>query len=428
MKKIKVHPGKKYLMWEDGSPFFYLGDTAWELFHRLNLEETEKYLSVRAGQGFRVIQACALAELDGLRIPNRYGNLPFRRFPGSGDERKADFPGGIWEPSYWEHVDKVIDMAARYEMFIGLLPCWGDKWNCKKGKGPLIFTDKKTAYRYGRWIGERYRERWNIIWILGGDRPVETKGQEEVIEGMAQGIREADAGHLMTFHPGGASCSSDYFLNRNFIDFHCCQSGHGLEGYESWKYIEKMQEAEEKPCLDMESRYEDHPACFREDYDVFWNQRDVRANQYWNLLQGACGCVYGHNSVWCFRQEKNAYYRHTWEEALMAPGAGQMRYAERFRLSRPYYELLPAPGLAEEKGDVNAHVGAARGERYAMLYLPAGQPLRVHPESFWDAPVICTWFDPGKGEFSGRHIYPSGPVLLEPPVPGQDWAAVLDIV
>ena len=148
MKKIKVHPGKKYLMWEDGSPFFYLGDTAWELFHRLNLEETEKYLSVRAGQGFRVIQACALAELDGLRIPNRYGNLPFRRFPGSGDERKEDFPGGIWEPSYWEHVDKVIDMAARYEMFIGLLPCWGDKWNCKKGKGPLIFTDKKTAYRY----------------------------------------------------------------------------------------------------------------------------------------------------------------------------------------------------------------------------------------------------------------------------------------
>ena len=112
----------------------------------------------------------------------------------------------------------------------------------------------------------------------------------------------------------------------------------------------------------------------------------------------------------------------------MAPGAGQMRYAERFRLSRPYYELLPAPGLAEVKGDVNTHVGAARGERYAMLYLPAGQPLRVHPESFWDAPVICTWFDPGKGEFSGRHIYPSGPVLLEPPVPGQDWAAVLDIV
>jgi hypothetical protein len=34
MKKLKVHHEKQYLMWEDGTPFFYLGDTAWELFHR----------------------------------------------------------------------------------------------------------------------------------------------------------------------------------------------------------------------------------------------------------------------------------------------------------------------------------------------------------------------------------------------------------
>ncbi|MBQ4321009.1 MAG: DUF4038 domain-containing protein, partial [Oscillospiraceae bacterium] len=50
MKKLAVKG--RYLAWEDGAPFFYLGDTAWELFHRLNREETEHYFAQRARQGF----------------------------------------------------------------------------------------------------------------------------------------------------------------------------------------------------------------------------------------------------------------------------------------------------------------------------------------------------------------------------------------
>lgn len=60
----------------DGTPFLYLGDTAWELFHRLNREEAETYLEKRRGQGFTVIQAVALAELGGVTTPNAYGDLP----------------------------------------------------------------------------------------------------------------------------------------------------------------------------------------------------------------------------------------------------------------------------------------------------------------------------------------------------------------
>jgi hypothetical protein len=56
----------------DGRPFFWLGDTAWELFHRLNREEATRYLEDRASKGFTVIQAVALAELDGLNTPNAY--------------------------------------------------------------------------------------------------------------------------------------------------------------------------------------------------------------------------------------------------------------------------------------------------------------------------------------------------------------------
>ncbi|MFN3422021.1 MAG: DUF4038 domain-containing protein, partial [Armatimonadota bacterium] len=71
------HPNnRRFLVTEKGQPFFYLADTAWELFHRLNREEAETYLKDRAQKGFTVIQAVVLAELDGLNTPNAYGQKP----------------------------------------------------------------------------------------------------------------------------------------------------------------------------------------------------------------------------------------------------------------------------------------------------------------------------------------------------------------
>ncbi len=73
LSRISVSKNHRFLVDESGAPFFWLGDTAWEIFHRLTREETEDYLENRRQKGFNVIQAVALAEFDGLRIPNAYG-------------------------------------------------------------------------------------------------------------------------------------------------------------------------------------------------------------------------------------------------------------------------------------------------------------------------------------------------------------------
>lgn len=429
MKRLKVHQEKHYLMWEDGTPFFYLGDTAWELFHRLDREEAAEYLERRAAQGFHVVQAAALAELDGIYMGNAYGHRPLVLeegrvcLPGKQGE---SFSGTEECEAYWKHVDWVVHRAGELGLFIGILPCWGDKWNKKWGCGPEIFLDSDSAYEYGAWIGERYRGYWNVIWILGGDRPVENEGQESVLDAMAAGIRSRDTGHLMTFHPSGASCSTDFLKCKPYIDFNCCQSGHGLEGYESWKFIRKMQEEEEKPCLDMEPRYEGHPACFQPEYGVFWGEREVRQNGYWNLLQGACGCVYGNHGVWCFCREKDSGHLKTWREGLEEKGAGQMRYMEQLRLCRPFFELRPAPELVEQEEWCGQYIAAARGDKYAFLYTPYGQKMKVHLEKMGDVPVQCSWFDPADGVFKKKEIWPPCPVVLRPPDAGHDWVAVLD--
>src|SRR5689334_10109543 len=74
--QIKVSENGKFLETKDGKPFFWLGDTDWEMFHRLTREEIEEFISIRSEQGYNVLQAVALAEFNGIREANRYGDWP----------------------------------------------------------------------------------------------------------------------------------------------------------------------------------------------------------------------------------------------------------------------------------------------------------------------------------------------------------------
>ena len=216
---LKVSDNNRCLVRADGTPFFYLGDTAWELFHRLNREEAGAYLEDRAQKGFTVIQAVALAELDGLNDPNPYGHRPLV----DNDPTKPDVKDGP-QNDYWDHVDYIVDKAASLGLVVGMLPSWGDKWNKKWGAGPVIFTPD-NAGQYGEWLGKRYRDK-PIIWILGGDRPVETDEQREIIRAMAAGLARGDEGrHLMTFHPVGGQGSSAWFHQDPWLDFNMHRTG-----------------------------------------------------------------------------------------------------------------------------------------------------------------------------------------------------------
>lgn len=95
-----------------------MADTAWELFHRLNREEAEQYLTTRASQGYSLIQAVAVAELDGVNTPNPYGHQPF-----------ISTNPLVMNDAYFQHVDWIVNRANALGLYIGLLPTWGDQWN-----------------------------------------------------------------------------------------------------------------------------------------------------------------------------------------------------------------------------------------------------------------------------------------------------------
>lgn len=432
---LKVSENRRYLVTSEGKPFFWLGDTAWELFHRTAREEAAHYLENRRVKGFTVIQAVALAELDGLHTPNAYGHRPLI----DNDPTQPDVKDGP-NNDYWDFVDEVIDLANAKGLIMGLLPTWGDKWNRKWGVGPEIFTPQ-NAEVYGEWLGLRYRER-GVVWILGGDRPVENEEHRAIIRAMAAGLRRGDGGaHLITFHPTGGRGSAEYFHQEPWLDVNMRQNGHAIEFGTYAKTREDYLRQPTKPVLDGEPVYEGHPIAFQADRQGHTLAADVRRPLYWDLFSGAFGHTYGHHSIWQMARAPFPPVNHPlrpWQEALDDPGAAQMQWGRKLLESRPFLTRVPDDSILVSHavpsfipGAGTRRFVATRDEAgtYAMVYFPVSAAAAVRLDVIKNGPVTAWWFDPRTGDAQAAGEFANqGTHRFIPPTPGEatDWVLVLD--
>ena len=430
ISRISVSKNHRFLVDESGAPFFWLGDTAWEIFHRLTREETEDYLENRRQKGFNVIQAVALAEFDGLRIPNAYGEVPF-----------FDLDPARPNEAYFAHLDWVIARAAQKGLYIGLLPTWGDKVNRMWGQGPQVF-DQASARAYGAWIGHRYRQTANIIWILGGDRPESDADGHDyapVVRGMAAGIQAGVGGPtLMTYHTNGRRSSSQTFHGDDWLDLNMWQSGHHQQDAPNWEMITAdVQRTPLKPVLDGEPNYEDHPINPWPQWTPekgYFRDHDVRKAAYRAVFAGACGHTYGHHSIWQFydpqRREPVNHPWCDWRTALDRPGAFQVGLLRRLMESRPYLSRIPDQQvLVGEPGAGAGHARAMRDSQgsYFMVYLPLARPVNVRLGLLEASTAHGWWYDPRSGQAQDLGTFPvTAEHEFTPPPGGPDWVLVVD--
>lgn len=433
---LKVSENRRFLVTEAGQPFFWLGDTAWELFHRLNREEAIRYLDNRAAKGFNMIQAVAIAELDGHSDPNAYAHLPLTELDPA---RPAVQEGPAND--YWDHVDFIVAEANRRGMYIGFLPTWGRYWHDTSNDRKPLFT-RANAETYGEWLGRRYREA-GLVWVLGGDRNVENDEQKEIIRAMARGLRRGDGGrHLMTLHPPGGGGSSKWFHEDGWLDFNMRQNGHVAEFTERYSQTRADYDREPiKPVLDAEPIYEDHPVSFDAKKLGHSIASDVRRPLYWDLFNGAFGHTYGHHSVWqMWSPGKNPINNPLmpWFEAIDQPGAGQMQFGRRLMESRPFLTRGPDPEVVvadrvatSVPGTGRYHFAATRESSgsYAMVYAPVGRAFKVRMEKISGPQAKAWWYNPRNGQAAAIGTFETrGEREFTPPDPGEmlDWVLVLD--
>ncbi len=411
---LKVAPNGRYLVHSDGTPFFYLGDTAWEIYQRLRREEADHYLEDRAQKGFTVIQTAVLAEQDGLRKPNPYGHVPLH---GMDPTRPNE--------AYFKHVDYIVDKTQELGMYTAMLPTWGDKWNNWWGVGPLVFNPE-NARTYGAWIGKRYKGK-AVIWVLGGDRIPSKPLHYRIIRAMAEGIRSAvGRSQLITFHPHYGRSSAEFFHNDLWLDFNFVQSGNKTA--KNYKLINAAYAKQPtKPVMDAEPIYEGTrtknltrvPNGIVDDYPI-------RQTAYWSLLAGGFGYTYGHLSIYLFKRDTKPY-----RQALDAPGAVQMTYVRRLMEARRMLSIVPDQGLiADGQGEGDDYLVSCRGADFAFAYAATGQHFTVNLGKFPGTRVNAWWYNPrtGKATWLGRYDN-SGTRTFDPPgskARGNDWILILD--
>jgi hypothetical protein len=436
--QLEVSENDRFLQHENGKPFFWLGDTGWLMFAKLNRDEVRTYIEDRQQKGFNVIQAVLLWRLPQFNIYKDSAlieNDPSKPLTTAGNNPEIES-----EYDYWDHVDYVLETAARKGIYIAMVPTWGGI--VKSGR---FFTVEK-AHAYGKWLAERYRDKPNIIWINGGD----TRGDQnsEIWQALGTTLHEEDPNHLVTFHPFGRTQSSTWFHNEDWLDFNMFQSGHRRydqmdpnddiatwKGEDNWKYVlEDYARTPPKPTIDGEPSYENIPQGLHDPNEPYWQDKDARRYAYWSVFAGAFGHTYGNSAVMQMYKpdSRRASYgvRSYWYEAINDPGAGQMQYLKILILSRPFFERVYDPSIIIDNGEKYDFVIATRGKSYAFIYTYTGRKFEANFGKITGEKINAYWYNPrdGKSQFLGN-FENKGTRNFDPPgekAEGNDWVLILD--
>lgn len=387
MMLLGISSNGRYLQTSDGQPFFWQGNTTWLMPQKLTREEIDTVLEASYKQGYNVVQ---VQVVNALPSRSAYGYL-------SGNEK------------YWEHLDYIVDEAAGKGIYVGMVCMWGSL--VKKGE-----VDEEMAAQYGEFLAKRYKDKDNIVWIIGGDAKGDTGA--EVWSALAESIKGIDDRHLMTFHPFGRTSSIGWWHNAEWLDFNMFQSGHRRYDQkrgdaddqradiaeDNWRYVEAAWGTEPaKPILDGEPSYEDIPQGLHDVTQPRWQACDVRRYAYWSVFSGACGHTYGHNSIMQFYNGEGAGgygADKTWKEALEAPGFTQMKHLKNLMLMFPYFERVPDQSIIFGNGERYDRAVATRGEDYMLIYTYTNAPMEINLSKISGAVKKSYWYDVQTGEIT----------------------------
>ncbi len=431
-QNLKVSDNNRFLVQEDGTPFFWLGDTAWQLLNVLDKKESEHYLRNRASKGFNVVQ-CVLPGLMGLNEANHEGERIFENLDPTKTNEK-----------YFEHIDWVLDKADALGVNLALLPLWGRQI---QEEHPTIKNKKifnvKSAFTYGAFLGKRYKNKTNIVWVLGGDATPE--GYEQEWQSLAKGIKAGGSEHLMTYHNYGEKSSSEYWHTADWLDFNMIQSGHQRAFYDNYRMIkDDYGRSPAKPVLEGEPIYEGIYIGFATQNGRA-KDHHVRVVAYWSIFSGAFGFTYGHNSIWqMYDTDREPMFGVglTWKEAMDTPGSYQMRYLKNLMLSRPFLSRIPDQSLAEPEVSHGVdHLQITRdgtlGKKdatYIMVYFPfMTHKYKIKTDVITSSKLCVWWYDPRTGtSFPPTEIDNSGVFQIpwgsnvNTDNSGPDWVLVID--
>jgi len=418
---IRLSPDRRYLVHADGTPFFWLADTAWNGALKATEQDWKAFLADRRTKRFTAIQ---FVTTQWRAAPaDREGQVAF-----TGQESIAV------QPAFFQRLDRSFDLCNQEGLVALPVLLWAIRGDMNPGytlpEDQAILLVRYTVARYGA---------HRAIWILGGDGDY---GGERAKRwhAIGRGGLKFNPGRLATMHPRGMNWPWDEFRDETWLDILTYQSGHG-DGPNHLKWnctgpaTTKWREEPARPIINAEPNYEDHNGYHsRKPHPAL----HVRRAAYWSLLASPpAGLTYGAHGVWSWEEKPAEPLAHRgtgiakpWREAMKLPGSANMKVMRDLFDRLPWWQLRPADEIVldrKEDESFRSYIKAAKtaDSSWAVVYLPENDGVMIDVKAF-EGPLLGLWFDPRTGKYSKTIEIAGDKAASHFPVPGEgDWVLVL---
>lgn len=399
---LKVHPSGRYLIHDDGTPFFWLGDTHWEFAYKERWDQSNHpgmnsmfkgMAKKRVNQGYNVYQT-------NLRSDSIMG--------GSKNYWTESENGKLPNVEFYQ---KELDRRMYYLADLGLVNALGFAWFMS------IINDVEGQKHLARYIIARYGAL-PIVWTLAGEVAGYKGGEEreKLINEwrkVALYIEELDDyGSLQTAHYTNERPFADYYQDESWFDFTLNQAGHGDFPISSDHYREFYKKYSKKPFIEGECFYE-FCSTLEENGTRMCTADMMRRVAYMSIQLGGCGYTYGAQGIWDNVWEKNQpntmgifnRFDITWYEAIDGIGGEQMGYMKDFYDKAHFWEFNPYEDI-DNKEDINPFgkktplVSINENRDKMIIYYGDGARKTMKINGLKNGEYAAMWFNPRTGEYS----------------------------
>jgi hypothetical protein len=421
---VKKSPNNRYLVDQNNVPFLMVGDSPQALIVNLTEAEAASFLADRAALGFNTMWINLLcATYTGGRVDaSTLDNIkPFT----ANISGTSSYDLTKTNEAYFARVDHMLNLAAQNGIQVLLDPAETGSF-----LGVMLDNGTNKCRAYGQFLGERYKNFTNIIWMSGNDFQDWRNGNNDlVVRAVALGIRDKDTNHLHTTELEYYVSSSLDDTNWNsIVDLNATYTYYAtyarlLQDYNRPNFL---------PNFMVEANYEFEHA--------YTGNATLRRQEYWTMLCGATGQLYGNGYTWPFAGG--------WQSHLDTPGATQFGYVTALFAPRAWFNLVPDTnhsvviagfGTFSAAADINlvnnndyATAARAADGSLVMAYMPTSRTVTVDMSKL-SGPAIAHWYDPANSTYipiAGSPFANSGSRTFTPSGNNSDgdgdWILVLE--
>jgi len=382
----------RYLVGDNGLPFLLVGDSPQPLFVNVSTTDALTYYASRQGYGVNTLWVNLLC-----------ADYTFGRTDGKTFDLVAPFNTGS-DPStydlstpnstYFSRMDTFIRTAENYGIGFLLNPCETGGW-----LGTLSGNGNTASYNYGAFVGARYKNFPNIIWMNGNDFANYTDPTDAAyVEHVMQGIADNDPYHLQTIELMAAasipqsttsldSTASAGLCTLNAaysydITYDILRHGYG--------------QSPTTPTFLVEANYEG---------ETLFSETDVplrqRKQMWWTMTSGGCGHMFG--GYPSYRLTTSPDWKVNLDATVVQNAANTMKFLK----TRRWFDLVPdttnvfLTGGAGTYGTNNTRVNASSyataavtaDGHFGLVYTPGSATLTIAMSKMAGA-TSARWYDP----------------------------------